>query len=277
MTLKEIQNTINPDTEYIGADGLVYCMKCNGCKVYENKQFGKIMKVPCKCQQAEKQREREQNETARKQYEIYKLRLRSLLANGYENVTFDLTDLNGADDTFIEAYKRSRKYCQILTQVKEKGQGLYFWGNTGVGKTHLMACIANYLLEHGEQVLFTSMIDIASELSKRTSRYNDRTQEFIDKLTSVDFLFIDDLATENYADSHGKETELARHLYRILEQRNRKNKPIIFSSNYSTKELGLQRNLATKLIDRIVDKCARIEIKGESYRIKRKKKDGNLI
>ena len=277
MTLKEIQKTINPETEYIGADGLVYCKKCNGCKVYENKQFGKVMKVPCKCQQADKLREREQNEQSRKQYEIYKLRLRSLLSDGYEFVTFDSTDLNGADDTFIEAYKRSRKYCQILPQVKEKGQGLYFWGNTGVGKTHLMACIANYLIEHGEQVLFTSMIHIASELSKRTSRYNDRTQEFIDKLTSVDFLFIDDLATENYVDSYGKETELSKHLYSILEQRNRKNKPTIFTSNYSLKQLGLDKGFTPKLIDRIIDKSAIIEVKGISYRLKRKKKEGNLI
>jgi DNA replication protein DnaC len=53
----------------------------------------------------------------------------------------------------------------------------------------------------------------------------------------------------------------------VVNKRYIDNKPIIFTSNYSLKELIENRGMADKTIDRIVEMCEVMKLEGQSYRM----------
>ena len=48
-------------------------------------------------------------------------------------------------------------YCTNARQNFKDGKGLFIYGNTGMGKTHISACMANDLLEQGYKIKFTNI------------------------------------------------------------------------------------------------------------------------
>lgn len=65
---------------------------------------------------------------------------------------------------------------------------------------------------------------------------------------------------------------LQEKVFDIINKRYNNNRPIIFTSNYSLKELGAKRGVALKTIDRIAEICEPMVLKGKSYRQKAKEK-----
>jgi len=103
----------------------------------------------CKC-------EREERINAK----IQKLKNLSLLGKRYESVTFENTK-TGENAEFDKAFERCTKFCENHKEIIKNGNGAYIWGDIGVGKTHLTACIANNLLKNCVYVLFTSLFEIS--------------------------------------------------------------------------------------------------------------------
>lgn len=276
--IKSYVDNMNKTTEYKGEDGFIYCSKCHTPRLaiirYGN---GKevVSRIPCKCM-LEKRKQREQQEQEDRQREIMKQRrVASLLVGEYECLKFDLTNLTGADKSFIEAYERLQKYAEIHSVARSNGYGIYLWGECGVGKTHLSACLANRLLEKGCNVLFTNMVEVSRKIRETfNNRYGDsKESKIINDLTNVDFLFLDDFGTEEYAVS-GQDNWLQKTIYSILNSRVAEHKPTIFTSNYSIQDLHQKRGLSVKNTDRVIAlSTAIMNIKGISYRLKRRNTD----
>jgi len=101
--------------------------------------------------------------------------------------TFD-SFVIGNDNRFAHAA------CLAVAQSPAKAYNpLFVYGVVGVGKTHLMQAIGNYIIQHNPKakVLYISSEKFTNELIN--SIKDDRTVAFRDKYLNVDILLIDDI------------------------------------------------------------------------------------
>ena len=261
---------MNIENTYVGEDGLLYCTKCHTrrCTKEPVPMFGKRMPVTCDCMKEEERKKKEREEQEEKARRLDKLRVASLLGDRYKDTTFDNTDLNRPED-FQRAFQRCRKFCQIPDVALENGYGMYIYGESGTGKTHLTACMCNELVSQYRQCLFTNFFEIA-KLIQSTWNGNTDSPNVIKRICEVDFLFIDDLGTEALT-KNGEDNWLQGQVFDVINKRYNDKKPTIFSSNYSMNELISQRGMMKKTVDRIGEmSTAMIKLQGESYRRKPK-------
>lgn len=258
----------NIDDTYVGEDGLLYCTKCHTRRCTKDiiQPFGKRMPVTCDCMKEAERKAKEREEQEKKLQRLDRLRGASLLGDRYKDTTFDKTDLGRPED-FQRAYQRCRKYCQIPDQALEHGYGLYIYGDSGTGKTHLTACMCNELMAQMHQCLFTNFFEI-SKLIRSTWNGNADSANVINRICEVDFLFLDDLGTEALT-KNGEDNWLQGQVFDIINKRYNNKKPTIFSSNYSLNELIADRGMMKKTVDRIGEmSTAMVKLSGESYRRK---------
>ena len=261
---------MNGENTYTGEDGLLYCTKCHTlrCTKEPVPMFGKRMPVVCECMKEAERKEKEREEQEEKIRKLDKLRGASLLGDRYKDTTFEKTDMERPED-FIRAFQRCRKYCQIPEQALEHGYGMYIYGDSGTGKTHLTACMCNELMAQYRQCLFTNFFEI-SKLIKSTWNGNADSENVVKRICEVDFLFLDDLGTEALT-KNGEDNWLQGQVFDIINKRYNNKKPTIFSSNYSMNELIADRGMMKKTVDRIGEmSTAMIRLSGESYRRKPK-------
>lgn len=116
----------------------------------------------------------------------------------------------------------------------------FIFGKSGLGKTHLIQAIGNYIVENNnERVLYVSSQQFLEEFVE--SLKSDNTEIFKSKYRNVDVLIIDDIQFLTNAD---KTQEEFFHTFNILHQAN---KQIIISSDRSTDDLKkLESRLRTR-------------------------------
>lgn len=223
--------------------------------------------VMCKCEQEKQDKEKKQQEMLDKLRRIEKLKSLSLLGERYKNVTFENTQ-TGVSTSFDVAFNRCKKYCEVYEQVLKNGYEIYLFGDKGVGKTHLTACMANYLISKCVPVLFTNLFEISKSIKSTFNRESNQTeQDLIQKFSNIEILFFDDLGTEIFTKSSG-ETWLQSLLFDLINKRYNNRKATIFSSNYSLNSLINERSIMEKTVDRISEMTngAVIKITGKSLR-----------
>lgn len=267
----KLLESLNEQEEYI-KDGDIYCKECNTPRTC----FGFTQKVRCfcECQTRKAAAQRELEQRAERLRQLEKLKVASLLGERYKNVTFGKTDLSNAD--FAKVADRARKYCGAAGKVLAQGVGIYLYGAKGTGKTHLTACIANELMSNYYSVLYTNFSEISKSIRATYGSRGESEQAFIDKLATIDFLFIDDFGTESVA-RDGDDLWLQEKIFEVVNKRYNANKPIIFTSNYSLAEMIKSRGLADKTVDRISEMCEIIKLDGKSYRLKAKEQREKLF
>ena len=263
-------NSQNDET-YIGKDGIKYCSKCHTKR--ETKEIvpflNKRMPIPCKSMQEAEQQAKEREEYSKKMQMLNRLRSASLLGKRYQHTRFENTDTTVGGE-FIKAYDRCRKYCQEADTALENGHGVYIYGNSGSGKTHLTACICNELISQYRQCLFTNFFEISKLIRSTWGRTNTDAESVIKRIGEIDFLFIDDLGTEALQ-KNGEDNWLQEQIFDIINKRYNNLKPTIFSSNHSLNELIEKRGMLEKTVDRIGEmSTVYIKVDGESYRAKKR-------
>ena len=271
-TLLTMGIPMNVENTYIGDDGLPYCNDCHTLRVTKDIVPGLNQRMPvwCECMKEKERKEKDRELYLRKMAHLSRLRSASLLGERYSSVTFDTTDLTD-NDSFIKAYNRCKKYCEITDKVLAEGYGIYLFGDSGTGKTHLTACMCNELINQFQECLFTNFFEI-SRLIKSTWNKNADAENIVKKICEVDFLFIDDLGTEKLQ-RNGEDNWLQEQVFDIINKRYNNRKPTIFSSNYSLNELITDRGMMQKTVDRINEmSTATIKLTGSSYRMKNKPK-----
>ena len=262
----EMLADMNPAEEYV-KDNDIYCKKCNTRRT----RFGFRNKIwiLCECQAEAREKEAEQARQSERQRWLEDLRKASLLGDEYKDATFEKAEIYS--DDFAKVYARCEKYCQVADKVLEKGHGIYLHGDPGTGKTHLTACMANALLFQGRPVLFTNLGEISKAIRATFDKKGETEQAFMKKLTDIDFLIIDDFGTERLT-KDDQDLWLQEKVYEIINSRYNNNKPVIITSNHTLQEMMTARGLSKKTADRIRQKCVVLELKGKSYRVKKKNK-----
>lgn len=251
-------------------DGEYYCKVCNTRRTVKVNLLGveKIQNCICKCEADKLKKIQEDAENKERQHRLNRIIKQSMLGDRYKDVSFETTE-TGFNPVFDNTLTRCKRYCEISAEALQKGYGMYIYGNSGSGKTHLTACMANMLMGQYREVLFTNFFEISAAIRNSFKGKSTETeQNILNMIANVDFLFLDDLGTERVKKDN-EDMWLQEKIFEVINKRYNNKKPTIFTSNYSLQELVEDRGLMQKTVDRIIElSTAIIKLEGESYRFK---------
>lgn len=147
-------------------------------------------------------------------------------------------------ETFVVGSHNRLAEAVAHAVVKDLGRAynpVFFYGNTGVGKTHLMQAIGNQLLKESpdKKVVYVSIEQFLNEMIE--SIRTKRNEDFRSKYREVDLLMIDDV---QFVETLPKTQEELFHTFNTLYHAN---KQIILASDRPPKEI---RNITDRLRSR---------------------------
>lgn len=177
----------------------------------------------------------------------------------YSNEDINPTTGLSSLDTAMRAVEECKHF---INDFDNKPKNLFFYGNTGVGKTFLSNCVAKELLEKGNSVIYFTAFQLFDILSKGVF---DRDADAIaahQNIFDCDLLIIDDLGTE-FANSF-----TTSQLFLCVNERLLRQKSTIISTNLNLNQIVDMYSERTW--SRISSNYTLIKLFGDDIRIQKK-------
>lgn len=152
----------------------------------------------------------------------------------------------------------------------ERAQNVVVLGPPGVGKTHLSVALGVKAVEAGYSVMFLTLETLMTRLTR--ARNENRLERALQQLVYPRLLILDEMG---YLPLSREEASL---FFRLLARRYERGSMIV-TSNKSFLDWGEifhDQVLATAILDRLLHHATTLNIKGESYRLKEKRRAGIL-
>lgn len=153
---------------------------------------------------------------------------------GLERENFAAFDENIFPDDPIEGRKTSqrtfirkcREYCEAYADTfkADEGRGILLCGRSGLGKTYLMNCIAQRVLERGFSVVVISAYKLIEAM--RRFQFGEDGGDQVQDMLSCDLLCIDDLGSEPMLRG-----VTVSSLYHIINERRNAGKAVVITTN----------------------------------------------
>ena len=180
-----------------------------------------------------------------------------LKESGFENL-----------EDFSQAIKTSGKLEECFSLMKKwchsdfKKNLIYISGPTGVGKTHLVKCMAKELIERGKFVKIVTAFAMNQDFKEFSRKHDD---ELLNKYLECEILFVDDLGTEPLY-----RNVTVEYLYLIINERKMKKLPTVITSNLDLSDLmdRYDERISSRIIDR--QTSITIYMDGQDRRLKNK-------
>ncbi|HEM6204610.1 TPA: primosomal protein DnaI [Streptococcus suis] len=181
-----------------------------------------------------------------------------------KNVT--VADIDKSDENRVEVMLA---IADFVKRFEEKPKGLYIYGNFGIGKSYLMAYLANLLSKTHLQstTMFhypTFVVDIKNAIK------DGSVKERIDEIKMAQVLVLDDIGAEQHSPWVRDDV-----LQVILQYRMQENLPTFFTSNFSFDDLerhfasgksGDETWQAKRVMERIRYLARDLHLKGNNRR-----------
>jgi chromosomal replication initiator protein len=145
-------------------------------------------------------------------------------------------------DTYIVGDSNRLAHMTAVAVAENPGKvynPLFIYGKSGVGKTHLMHAIGNYIKDNSNKTVLYVSIDtfindfININVARKNDDNQDLVEQFKDKYRNVDVLIIDDIQLLSNA------TKTQGEFFNTFEYLHQSNKQIIVSSDRSPDDLKL--------------------------------------
>lgn len=159
-------------------------------------------------------------------------------------------------------YEKMKKY---IDQVPDNTYDtILILGNTGVGKTHLMECMATRTIDNGREIKYTSAFNFNQDMLKYHCAKLEEKEDILNDYLQCEILFIDDLGTENKINNVTNE-----YLYSVLNDRMTSHKSTIITTNLDF--AGLQEVYGERIFSRLMHKkqSLKINFDGSDLRLKK--------
>lgn len=181
-----------------------------------------------------------------------------------KNVT--VADIDKSDENRVEVMLA---IADFVKRFEEKPKGLYIYGNFGIGKSYLMAYLANLLSKtHLQSTTMlhypTFVVDIKNAIK------DGSVKERIDEIKMAQVLVLDDIGAEQHSPWVRDDV-----LQVILQYRMQENLPTFFTSNFSFDDLerhfafgksGDETWQAKRVMERILYLARDLHLKGNNRR-----------
>jgi DNA replication protein DnaC len=151
-------------------------------------------------------------------------RLSREIPKRFQNVGFEREPIPSIARTAPDVVRAVRRYCDRVDAMLDSGQGMWFLGSPGTGKSHLAYLISQHALAAGRSVAIYTGPRLLDEI-RRTYGDEDSgsTLDLIDRLTTVELLHIEDLAVARPTDW------VLEQLYNIINGRYENERSIVFT------------------------------------------------
>lgn len=178
----------------------------------------------------------------------------------------------------LETFDFSFQPSVDAKQVRELASGRYLEsaenvvlvGPPGVGKTHLAVALGIKAIQQGKRVLFTSATALVAALAR--AYQENRLEEKLKSFVQPHLLVVDELGYIP-VDRHG-----ANLFFQLVSRRYEKGSMVLTSNQRfgDWAEIFGDPIIATAILDRLLHHSITVNIRGESYRLKEKKRAGLL-
>jgi DNA replication protein DnaC len=180
---------------------------------------------------------------------IASARTRSLagrIPRRYRGVSFERPPVSDIARTAPEQIRSVRRYVRAIEENLDSGRGLWIQGDVGTGKTTLAMLISKGALDAGRSVAIYSLPRLLNLLRESMDSQEGKL-DFMDRLTAVDLLHIDDLGAEHQTDW------VLEQLYSIVNARYEAERAIVATTNLMPDELS--ERLGARTVSRLVEIC----------------------
>ncbi|GHU41160.1 DNA replication protein DnaC [Clostridia bacterium] len=164
------------------------------------------------------------------------------------------------------AQKAVNESKSFIERFDTSFENLFFYGDTGVGKTFLSHCVAKELLDLGHSVIYVTAFDLFSIFEKNTFQKKEAQGFDYQNLFDCDLLMIDDLGTE-FANSFTNSQ-----LFLCLNERILRQKSTLISTNLNMPKLS--ELYSERLFSRIMCFYTMLKLAGDDIRIVKKLNGG---
>ena len=173
-----------------------------------------------------------------------------------------ITTLQEFDFSYQPTINESQINDFASLRFLEKKENIIFYGNSGVGKTHLATAIGVIAARNRDSTYFIKCSQLMNHLHK--AHLEGKINEKLKKLGSYKLLIIDELG---YLPINKEDSKL---FFQLIDRRYEKFSTIITTNiNFSEwDEIFGDAIIANAIIDRILHHSHVVTIKGKSYRLK---------
>lgn len=194
----------------------------------------------CPCEVEREQEFKRQQEAQEKKARINKVLRLSSSMEDIKSMTFqNYKKRKGAENAYKEVVDAVKNFDE-----REK-QGVFIFGETGNGKSHLTAAGGNELINRGYAVIYITEKDLFSRLVATKNFKNEESfQEIMGACLDADLLIWDDFMSSQRLTDEERDW-----IFQIINGRERSNKPIWYTSNITPEEFQSDAT-AYKLDDR---------------------------
>jgi DNA replication protein DnaC len=176
-------------------------------------------------------------------------RTRSLagrIPSRYRGVSFERPPVSDIARSAPDQVESVRRYVGAIERNLDRGKGLWIQGDVGTGKTTLAMLVSKAALQAGRSVAIYSLPRLLNLLREAMDSPEGKL-DYLDRLTAVDLLHIDDLGAENRTDW------VLEQLYSIVNARYEAERAIVATTNLMPDELS--ERLGPRTVSRLVEIC----------------------
>ena len=182
------------------------------------------------------------------------VRERSELGQRFNNRTFGTLDAR-MDSKALAACKAYAENFDIVGRY-DKHNSIILSGSVGIGKTHLAAAVANYLIDSKNVVVcFGSIVELLDKVRGEMQMGRDLTKY---NMKRSPLLVIDDLGKEKPSEWTNQT------LYEVINSRYESQSPMIITTNLSIRELSARYD--NSVVSRLTEMSRVINMTGDDRR-----------